>query len=482
MPAHRFRLETNSQLREQVKYLTRKRQQAEGALANALGNKDAGRVSNMWILRVGLLAPNMPIQPLVDWCRDFNFTEVCSISSFTARASRNAFAEIIKDLRHGELKQMLKLAVSAGGGGQDVTISAPHQHDEALFRMRSNFASTAGSLCRNRSSKILNQVLELLVSDTSAKVPVELQPLSKKDASTIATGLIRATGPVREACSEALSEDVAAQITLVHVITGDSIATNDLAARMVWAFMSHWCATLRVVYLIVAILCASHMANLCVGVALSGGQVQNPSRNCTICCATSRLFRHLMVSYSEEFGKGLWKWIEQNVKLLPRARMDPTLLAQSRNLQSLYGQAALPDDLLAAFNGGLSEPVHIVDSDETSLQDVRCLFYDKMYKHCVVVDEHPVQTRMFTFVTCVNIMLRYRLLNLPSSVFSVHSVQPAPENAKRLKGFCAFHESSSEGQKLKASCLALQLTALATSLTAQEAETKSCFIQIKPIF
>ena len=196
---------------------------------------------------------------------------------------------------------------------ETVVVYIPHVHDEASFRMRSCLAqgtsTDIANFCRTRYSKVLNHDIEVCVALHVVKLLSELQPLSDKTAPTLATGIIKQVVDVIASAMRGLAP--ASQLKVNHLLTGDAVSTNTAAACYLLAYMRKYCRALGVLYRLVVWLCASHQSNLCVMIAVLGGQTKNAPKQDILCCNASRLFRHLMVDYSEEFARSLWSYVEQ---------------------------------------------------------------------------------------------------------------------------------------------------------------------------
>ena len=99
-------------------------------------------------------------------------------------------------------------------------------------------------------------------TDGVVEVLTELEPLADKTAATLATSL---EGVIRQVCS-AIAKGISDQdrsCWLIHVLVGDGVASNALAARRLFAMTS--AAPLcdgAVQYFLVVLKCASHQANL----------------------------------------------------------------------------------------------------------------------------------------------------------------------------------------------------------------------------
>lgn len=192
--------------------------------------------STVWAVSAGLSDPNTSTRSVETWCREFNH-EVAPVSHSYVSHLRNAFAQLLLDMNRRDMKA---LVASAPGG----FVIIKHLHDEATMRLRSTVGSTptaapavvlptAAPAVRVRSSKIQNAVVSLHVApDTTSMLPmlVELQPLIRKDACTIASSL---RSIAREVCKDAPPE-----LRVLHCIVGDGVATNGAAARMLWHTMT----------------------------------------------------------------------------------------------------------------------------------------------------------------------------------------------------------------------------------------------------
>jgi hypothetical protein len=461
-------------LKRQEYHQRSQRQAKENNLKTLEGRKLGARICNVWLLRAALAPPNLPARTVVEWARDFNLDEEQVIGYSSVGFVRDAFCEVLKEMNRQELVSAVSGLGASGSSRESLPIYITHVHDEALLRMRSYLQSGAHSqqgprLCRSRHSKILNHVVGLHLGSAALDWHTELQPLSKKDASTIASALIVTCVEIMERCAQGLQLNAACDtFRCIHLVTGDAIGTNDAAARRVLFHVLELAAGLRMRYSLVVWVCSSHQSNLTVMIAVCGGVVRDPNVNDSICAACSRYYRHLMVDYGEEFAMALWAYLQTHVNLVFDSEdCDYSGTQRAKSLQRLYGVAVLPDDLLDVYNHGLGAPDRICSHGESRLVVCR-LFYDILHKYCLVLDEKPITSRFWTFGACVNGLLRMRLLGIPDVVFQVSSVQPRKENQKRLDAFRRFHNDLESDQKLRIAALSLQLTLHATSITAQK--------------
>ena len=252
-----------------------------------------------------------------------------------------------------------------------------------------------------------------------------------------------------------------------YVPSGDGIGTNDAAARVLLKHMWEFADSFGIQYFLIVILCASHQSNLVVAAAICGGRhVKDPTKNNAICAACSRFYKHLLVDYSEEFAIALWTFVERAVVLVSVSDVDVVQKEHTENLRKLYGDSVLPSDLMELYADTIAKLRHV----GACKQDACRLFYHALHKYCFRPEEHPITSRFWTFSVCVDGLLRVVLLDLPVEVFSVTTTRPRPDNQKRLKLFHDFLQSAEGGQTLRIASLSLQLTAHATSLTAQKAQ------------
>lgn len=117
-------------------------------------------------------------------------------------------------------------------------------------------------LARGRTSKVLENVVEVVVGDNPQAIRhplfVELQPLLRKDAATIATALKSIVVDVLKT-----RPSTCPKMKVIHMVTGDGIATNAAACRRLFHSLA---ADERITYRLMVWCCATHQANLVVQV------------------------------------------------------------------------------------------------------------------------------------------------------------------------------------------------------------------------
>ena len=204
-------------------------------------------------------------------------------------------------------------------------------------------------------TNILNHVLHVRAGEANVRWLSELQPLSTKDAATISAGLAAPVTEILSVCLEAVrSRKDRKTWHFIHLMTGDAIPTNDAAARRVLPYIARIVEQAGAVYFLVVCVCASHQANLTTRVAVCGPNNRDEDGG-DIAKACSRLYRHLMADYAEEFALGLRVHVQGEVKLIPTGEKFEADVEATRRLQELYGNAVLPEDLLELHNQSVSK-------------------------------------------------------------------------------------------------------------------------------
>ena len=335
-------------------------------------------------------------------------------------------------------------------------------HDKACMRMRSLAAELAGGdhISRARSSKIQNQDIRVVIGSSEVPFYTELVALMRKDAATIAASLF---GPLADLVNVlARGLESPSPFRLVHLLVGDGIPTNYAAARRVFVKMEQ--AQLSVQYNLILFRCSAHQANLTVVVAICAELLPRPLEQNPICAACSRLYKHLLVDYAEEFSLSLRVFLSRHIELRPPAAENREEL---RKLQALYGDVVVPEDIVGLCNVALGTWQHACDAG-TSREEVCAKAHQVLHRLIILVEEKPIVTRFFLFANCVHTLLLMRLLQLPSSIFNTGAVQPRQENGKRLQRYKQFHEDPTMLNCLRTASLCLQLTQHATALACQE--------------
>ena len=255
-------------------------------------------------------------------------------------------------------------------------------------------------------------------------------------------------------------------LAIHHLLSGDACATNPAASRRVFGFLR---TRAGFTYRILIWVYATHQANLVVQVAICGRLVQNASTNNELCATCVRLFKYLTVSYSEEFAASLRAHITQHATNISTALRPDVQRARDASLKlvELYGKDCLPDDVMEALNAGFGGLVNAA-AESTSIEAVRRKFCDTMYKHMIVIEEHPVPTRFFTFAQCVWVLCRVMLLCLPISIYSVTTINPQQVMGKRLKAIKNYWSKDSTPAELRVTSVCLRLSAFVMNMIAKK--------------
>ena len=215
------------QLKRQVSYQTICREKSHLSLLEHLGHPVSGRICNVWLLRAALSPPNVPNRKLAEWCQDFNVDLAQSVGRDTASRAKNALCELAKHWNRIQVSSTVAAAQAHRHPSESLRVYVPHEQDEACFKMESRQRVTtlhdaASKLRRARSSKVLNHVIHIHVDNSLVKWIEELQPLSKKDAGTIGSGLISVIKNVIQTCFRQVTLDnLVAKPRVLHAITGE---------------------------------------------------------------------------------------------------------------------------------------------------------------------------------------------------------------------------------------------------------------------
>ena len=346
-----------------------------------------------------------------------------------------------------------------------------HLHDEVGMRLKSYSLDTAfgervSASQRGRASKVQNNYVQIFIGRTQLVWPTELQAMQRKDAPTVATAIANVLCEIVDIAVSAVGSQC---LVSIHcLLSGDAVSTNGAASRRV---LGYFRTRPGVTYRIMVWVCATHQANLVVLVAICCRLEQNATKSNELCATCVRLFKYLTVSYSEEFASSLRAYVTQHAR--KRGRILSTDLQSARDaslrLVELDGRDCLPDDLMHVFNTGFGDLLH-AGPDNISIEAVRRLFYDVLYKRVILIEEHPVPTRFFTFAGCVWALCRMLLLCLPITIFSVNTVKPQQMYAKRLTAVRKYWAKPSTPTELRVTSICLRLSTLVMNMTAQKAK------------
>ena len=213
--------------------------------------------AGIWQVSAGLSDPNTSTRSVETWCREFNVDGNDAgppLSHSYVSTLRSVFGQLLLDMNRADLTSFAQAA-------SDGFLVIRHLHDEATMRLRSTVepfrgttaapvaagdpavptavreaaapaADQAGFPRRGRSSKIQNSVVSLHHGpgdSAQLQMLLELQPLGRKDARTLATALHEVPNVIARATHGATK--------LIHCLVGDGVPTNAAAARTLMEWM-----------------------------------------------------------------------------------------------------------------------------------------------------------------------------------------------------------------------------------------------------
>ena len=228
-------------------------------LSRLKASKDArGRVSEEWLVRVLLTAPNVSGRAMSEAFHLAVGSDSTMISRESIGNIRAAFLEMYKAMIFSAARDFIAVQRQAATGAcgaatgahpKFVGVHVTHVQDEADLRLLTSDAGSRPDLPRrSRSSKVQCHVVLLQVKGRVWELPTELEALGDKSAKTLATSFERllltwipALVPPPE-CSQRRPEVGPAmrnhrhpEVWLVHCLVGDGIPTNQAAAKLLWA-------------------------------------------------------------------------------------------------------------------------------------------------------------------------------------------------------------------------------------------------------
>ncbi len=464
-------------------YLQKRVKKLEAAKA-MLTERTSFKLDALSIVRAGLSDPSSSSRVVEEYARDYNLSDAPPFGRTSVDRVRHALARVIKRLCRAAAQGYARRAKHG-------FLCLRHLHDEASMRMRSFLGEAPAAegtsegwsraqtrFGRSRSSKVQNNSCSLH-TDASSALPwlTDLQPLGRKDSDTLCFALFCVLrdlavtlGGDEEPCPK--------RRRLLHILVGDSVPTNMLAGRKLWRLIQSllleppFCV---LDYLMIAIRCASHQANLAVRTAI-GGDAPLPKDLPSIETTSARFFKFLLVDYYEEFLANARAFVSDNFRIYGPWNLEGAALRAfererrvSEQLQSLYGKDALPDELLARLNGGLQNFCHLAGCDGPEMDSVeRGELLRVLEKYCLRTEEKPVITRFWLFTKCVQGLFRFHLLGLPvERILALPTKNPRPKNQKRIKGVTAFFQHKQTPSLLRRACLCTRLTQHVVGITGQ---------------
>ena len=465
------RADTVMQWRRKFHYTQRKLKVLQQKVSQLRSGKFLGK---RWIVTAGLSDPRTSVRSVAAWCRDFAVDEQFPVSYGSVSQVRDTFAEILLKINRQDM-------ASYADGLTDGFLLVRHLHDEATMRLRSDLPAVpaaAGALFRGRSSKVQNSVVTLHrnVADAALPVLLELQPLGRKDAPTMATALRAVVDTVVAAVGASQQGRVA---RIIHCLVGDGIFTNAAAAQLLWSWAS--AAPVAPQYRLLMFTCSTHAANLVVRSAITQDEHTRTgdvdSHPLVATCV--RFFKYLMPDYASEFVRNLRAHVDSTLQVFPEAPGAATL-KQWDGLQELYGKRLIPDRLRALLNGDPGKLEHwcggrssgsVADQGRDALVSEMTL---ELERACLRSEERPVTTRFWLFEGCVQTLFRWKLFNLPATdVLQTGVKKQRATSHKRIMRVRGYLEAPGTHFQLAVACLCLRLTSLVTSITGQKNRGRS---------
>ena len=465
----------------QARRLRKERDALALQLRRMSGAKEGGQLSQEWLLRIFLAKPNVSARFVEQSFGDIVGSDVTTVSRFSLNRVRDAWVEMYKPM---------VLTVGAGLVAQCVHHSTACKadftpiyllqvQDEADIRLRSERDRDGPAVpSRSRSSKVQQSVLSLHGECGQAvKLPCELEALGDKSAPTLATsferllrsvveGILPSSRQPQAAAPERQPQAAAPELWVLHLLIGDGIATNEKAAKLLWASVRQRQLAPGTRYMLLVLKCVTHQAGLAakssvIGRAAAtgagGGELYK-----AIAGVASRLFKYVICDYFEEFVFSVREWVVADLVVQPaEAEEDVAATGAAKALRLLYTEHVVPDDMLRLWNNGLGHLRHRLPPGQDPVEERPRLvneFVQWIVKHLLHVDTHPTLSRFFTFRACVDRMLTMALILMPKHVFKVRPIKPRAENQKRLNAVLGFFQHPEAPGTLRRTCLAFQLT------------------------
>ena len=271
-------------LRNRVQYLERRCAVLRGAARMRARTK--GRISTLLVAQVSLSAPGSNARAFARAQRDFAAKDE-AVSRPTIESIRDAFvAEAKRSMEDAAAAHLSKgqaaLKEAASALRHDVAASEAvararrtkfsvvgccHIHDEASLRLRSLDPTETAN--RSKRSNVQQHAVWLQAADGAPQqLPVELDALSNKRATTLATSLDRVVRSAAAVARRGLADDQ--PVCFCHILVGDGISTNAAAARILRAKYEAAPVAPRFEYFQLVVQCANHQCNLVIRSSVEG--------------------------------------------------------------------------------------------------------------------------------------------------------------------------------------------------------------------
>ena len=342
--------------------------------------------------------------------------------------------------------------------------------DGADLRLRSAKHREDKVPARSRSSKIQQQVVNIVVNRQRLEIPTELEPLGDKSAATLTTSLERV---LRTIAAQVLPGIQGMDIWICMILVGDAIPTNEAAAKGLWSAIAETPLGGRSRFFLAMFKCLVHQAALSAKSAVCGpaaalGDTTGNALHEALPGVMVRLYKYLLCDYYEEFIQSTRDWVLRSLQLVPHGSSSADGQRQVAQMRALYGEHVISNECLRLFNNGLNLS-HIVE-DAIDMAEARPqlvgMFVGYIVKDLFHVDSHPVVTRFFTFRDCIDHGLTMALLDIARNAFVLQSVKPRKVNQGRLRNVVMFFKNTESAQLLRRTSLALNLTAVITVMAS----------------
>jgi len=244
-------------------------------------------------------------------------------------------------------------------------------------------------------------------------IPTELVALANKSARTLATcfeQLLRdvlgnildetpATGGVTAPATGGVTAPAtggAVPIWLVHVMVGDAIAANALAARLLWAIHKQTPLAEKIVCFLLSIRCGNHQAALTARYAVSGVGAKTASGNSNayadVAGTAVRLYKYVIGDYFHDFAKSAREWASSNVAAWPSGFGSQP---QAAALRRLYGPRVVTDAVMQH----LGDVAAFHEDQRVDISERWPLF---LVNYLLRTDDHPTDSRFFLRIGSVS--------------------------------------------------------------------------------
>ena len=347
------------QLEEQLRTLREKHETSKTV---------GGVLSVEWIVRVMLASANTSSRALEETFREATGSDTSRVCRASIGKIKAAFVEVWKSMhitlmtqvfseQHSAVEAARRVGPACGGPrpAPFLSVVLTHVQDEADMRLLSqNDFNRPGLSRRSRSSKVQMHVMEARCKGRLLTLPVELEALANKEATTLATSLQGALrrwwSPLVEAYKSS-KRRTPAEVWLVHCLVGDGIGTNQKAARILWASRG----SLRPIrYFLILGVCLVHQTALSATSGVIGRAATTAAAAASdgskvfqdVTATAVRIFKYLVPEYYEDLKTAAYKWAHDEFLSSPPAGAAPTPAPE--HLPAAAAPTLAPEGLLAA--------------------------------------------------------------------------------------------------------------------------------------